>query len=253
MTNRKMPWENPEWIKPDRGELHPHAKLTWEKIDDIRSSKECQRRIAKKYGVCLSTIQQIRLYRTWKPETKPLPPVMRIHFCYYRNERHFSDVMLASLMTAHTNAKLEVILHEDTPGDSSAYIEARTLPYIRFEKTTLTRTELIATIPKGEIFAEPDFLFLKPFAEAFTITPDRQEIKCEGPLQLKKKQFYPITKTDKKFSTGYDYDLSDVYAVYLWSMDSVADLAATCLKSYIPPELLRPTVRLLDGITVSFD
>jgi hypothetical protein len=182
---------------------------------------------------------------------------MNIHFCYYRNERHFSDLHLACIKSAYENAKLNVILHEDTPGDSAAYEEARRLPYLTIKKNILPRHELIKTIPNRDIFAEMDFLFLKPITAPFILDgrTKRNQIECIGGGELISHHlFFPIKKSNTKYLSGYEVDLEDAIAVYLWQnakLKSLADLQGTVLKPWLP-EVPQP-IRILEGIVMHFD
>jgi DNA invertase Pin-like site-specific DNA recombinase len=49
-----------------KGEASPTAKLNWEKVKQIRASKESQRKVAKKYGVSQTVISNIKLEKTWR-------------------------------------------------------------------------------------------------------------------------------------------------------------------------------------------
>ncbi len=49
-----------------RGEGHPGAKLSWEKVAHIRSSNERHRALAARYGVSDVAIYYVRSGRTWK-------------------------------------------------------------------------------------------------------------------------------------------------------------------------------------------
>ena len=233
----------------------PFSKMTWQRVEEIRLSNHKYRTIAKLYNCSLTLIFKIKHNIVWKTQPKIEP--MKIHFCYYRNERNFSDLHLASLKSAHENAKLDVILHEDTPGDSAAYEEARRLPYITFVKNQLQRHELIATIPKGEIFAEMDFIFLKPITDPFSLSGrvKREDIVCiGGGDDMNSYLFYPIKKNNTKYLDGYPVDLTDAIAVYLWQnskLKTLADLQSTVLKPWLPS--VPPPIRLLDGILMHFN
>ena len=48
------------------GERHYSAKLTRQKVREIRESNETQRVLASRYGVCQQTINDIKLGKTWK-------------------------------------------------------------------------------------------------------------------------------------------------------------------------------------------
>lgn len=48
-----------------QGDQHPQAKLTWEIVEDIRSSDERICALAKKYGVSWTTIKNIKLNKIW--------------------------------------------------------------------------------------------------------------------------------------------------------------------------------------------
>lgn len=48
------------------GERHPDAKLTWEKVAEIRQSSETNRMLAFVYGVSPRTIRSIRHCETWR-------------------------------------------------------------------------------------------------------------------------------------------------------------------------------------------
>ena len=49
-----------------RGEHHHKAKLTWARVREIRSTEEPANALAKKFGVCKSTIERVRRGRFWK-------------------------------------------------------------------------------------------------------------------------------------------------------------------------------------------
>lgn len=48
-----------------RGEKHHKAKLTQQQVDRIRKCTTPTRKLAEKYGVCMSTIQRIRKGTAW--------------------------------------------------------------------------------------------------------------------------------------------------------------------------------------------
>lgn len=50
------------------GEHHPRAKLTWEDISHIRNCNAPSRQIARAYEVAHTTINYLKLGKTWKPE-----------------------------------------------------------------------------------------------------------------------------------------------------------------------------------------
>jgi hypothetical protein len=53
-----------------KGEQNNNAKLTWEKVDEIRLSKEPSKIVAVKYGVSYNTINKVRNFRLWKVPKK---------------------------------------------------------------------------------------------------------------------------------------------------------------------------------------
>jgi len=58
--------ERPEGTKPRVGELHGNAKLTEQKVREIKTSSEASGTLAKEYGVKRITIWEIRSGRSWK-------------------------------------------------------------------------------------------------------------------------------------------------------------------------------------------
>jgi hypothetical protein len=48
------------------GQEHPRAKLTWEQVSDIRSSKLDSSYLARQYGVSQPAISNVRLGKTYK-------------------------------------------------------------------------------------------------------------------------------------------------------------------------------------------
>ena len=229
--------------------------MTWHQIEEIRFANDTYRNLAKQYNCSVTLIFNIKHNLVWKPE--PKIEAMNIHFCYYRNERHFNDLHLACIKSAHENGMLHVILHEDTPGDSAAYEEARRLPYLTVKKNTLPRHELIKTIPEGDIFAEMDFLFLKPIRAPFTLDGriKRDQIVCIGGGEtVSHHLFFPIKKNNRKYLEGHSVDIEDAIAVYLWEnpkLKTLADLQATVLKPWLPE--VPPPIRILEGIVMHFN
>ena len=248
----------PNYKPKPKGELSSLSKMTWAQVEEIRYCCEPYRIIAKRFNCSVTLVFNIKHNLVWKPE-KCCPKIehMKINFCYYRNERHFNDLHLASIKSAHENALLDVILHEDTPGDSAAYEEVRRLPYLTIKKNTLPRHELIKTIPEGEIFAEMDFLFLKPITAPFTLDGrvKRDQIICIGGGDtISHHLFYPIKKQNTKYLNGHAVDLEYAIAVYLWQnakLKSLADLQATVLKPWLPE--VPPPIRIMEGIVMHFD
>lgn len=53
-----------------KAEKNINAKLTWEKVEQIRGSKLNNTEAAKFFGVCASTIHKIRRFKSWKVNTK---------------------------------------------------------------------------------------------------------------------------------------------------------------------------------------
>lgn len=59
---------NGRHTKPDstpRGEKHGQSKLSWEKVREIRASKEPSRKLGKKYGVSHANILNIKRNKIW--------------------------------------------------------------------------------------------------------------------------------------------------------------------------------------------
>jgi hypothetical protein len=54
-----------------RAETHHQAKLNWDAVNEIRSSREPDNFFVKKYGVSFPTIKRIRSFKTWKVESWP--------------------------------------------------------------------------------------------------------------------------------------------------------------------------------------
>lgn len=50
-----------------RGEAHPNSKLTWKKVEEIRSLQGQMgfRKVSAKYGVCNDTIKSIWRNQSW--------------------------------------------------------------------------------------------------------------------------------------------------------------------------------------------
>jgi len=59
-NNRRLPWTH--------GELMWNAKLTWEKVAEIRESAESLTSLAKRFGVSKKAVLNVRKRRTWKRE-----------------------------------------------------------------------------------------------------------------------------------------------------------------------------------------
>lgn len=57
---------NKRWTAYVRGEDHPKARLTEEKVREILASSELSRVLAEHYGVHKSTIDAVRYRRTWR-------------------------------------------------------------------------------------------------------------------------------------------------------------------------------------------
>jgi len=62
MQDRKIRGRAPD----HRGERHPGAKLTWEKVEEIRASQKSNKELASKYGVDPAAIHAVRTGRSWK-------------------------------------------------------------------------------------------------------------------------------------------------------------------------------------------
>jgi hypothetical protein len=62
----RMNWKHPERPNLPRGKHHWAAKLDWEKVREIRSSKHSGLSMAHKFGVSAATISSIRLNRIWR-------------------------------------------------------------------------------------------------------------------------------------------------------------------------------------------
>lgn len=79
---RNRPPPKPRTTKPKveppgyaNGERHPHSKLSWENVDDIRrrvAGGETRREVGAIFGVALTTVDQIVQGRCWKPEHRPV-------------------------------------------------------------------------------------------------------------------------------------------------------------------------------------
>ena len=48
------------------GEKHHKAKLSWEKVEMIRSSTKTQKELAKEFGVCQATVWSVLAGESWK-------------------------------------------------------------------------------------------------------------------------------------------------------------------------------------------
>jgi len=63
------------------GENGANAKLTWERVDEIRSLYAAgdisQREIGRRYGISHNTIGRIVTYKTWKPEWDPRKSIIQ--------------------------------------------------------------------------------------------------------------------------------------------------------------------------------
>ncbi|KTS84438.1 hypothetical protein NS115_03650 [Paenibacillus jamilae] len=81
ISPHKMPdavWSD-ESMALRRGENHGMAKLTWDKVDEIRhmhenmgmSNPQIHRIVKQTHDVTLSTIKQVTSYRNWNPEKRP--------------------------------------------------------------------------------------------------------------------------------------------------------------------------------------
>ena len=171
-----------------------------------------------------------------------------LHLFYYRDLKRFkfTDIHLACILSAHTNGKFQkIVLHEDTPGDTSAYIEARKLPYVEFRKTefpthingyrisdqklSLDLIRLQTLIAEGGVVSDLDFIFLKDFSpilehEGFIGTQCKQKKKLSCALMYSKEPQNPffieyleayktwIPEHEKKFWTQVNtipYELSE--------------------------------------------
>lgn len=53
-----------------KGEKNNNAKLSWDKVNQIRESKESSRVVAEQFGVCYNTVLKIRNFRLWKVPRK---------------------------------------------------------------------------------------------------------------------------------------------------------------------------------------
>jgi len=56
-------------IGSERGENHPHSKLTWSKVDEIRSRIKdgiSQRKIAAEFGISKTQVSNISSEKNWK-------------------------------------------------------------------------------------------------------------------------------------------------------------------------------------------
>jgi hypothetical protein len=51
-------------------ESNPQSKLNWKLVDEIRSSRETQKAMAKRLGLSLNTIGMCIRHETWKPENR---------------------------------------------------------------------------------------------------------------------------------------------------------------------------------------
>ena len=63
-------------VKPNRtpGEKNVNARLTWEIVDEIRSSKESYSALARKYGVSVTAISCVARRKTWRDIDRPATP-----------------------------------------------------------------------------------------------------------------------------------------------------------------------------------
>ena len=75
--------ENLEWVTPSEntfhsrrvlrqclGEKHGLARLTWERVDEIRNSAASHLSLAREYGVSGTTIQNVRKGIIWREELR---------------------------------------------------------------------------------------------------------------------------------------------------------------------------------------
>lgn len=175
-----------------------------------------------------------------------------LHLFYFRGATRFqfSDIHLACIKTAHERGGFKkIVLHEDTPGESSFYKEARTLPYVEFRRTefptqinghpvkdqrlSVDYVRLQTLILEGGVAADMDFIFLQSFApllehDAFIGTQCKQKKKLSCAIMYSKepqnpfyiaylgayKEWEPIH--EKKFWTyanNVPYDLSQKYPI----------------------------------------
>ena len=60
----RLKWKNSRELPT--GERHHAAKLTWEIVDEIRSSIEIDTYFVRKYGVSYPTVARVRTFKTWR-------------------------------------------------------------------------------------------------------------------------------------------------------------------------------------------
>lgn len=201
-----------------------------------------------------------------------------IHFFYYRGPKRtpFTDLHYASIVTAKTIGGFEkIIVHEDCPGDSNHYTEARKLAYVEWRKTeydsskdqdsAIQAKRMEILFQEGGTVADLHFLFLRSFQPLLRQCFFSKQKKKIGKIlyaprpnmifendetnALPVKMFYPVSSSNKTFLQGADISLSESYAIYIWGNVHVKDLQKTVVAPYLP--ILSP-IRFTET-TLSFD
>jgi len=201
-----------------------------------------------------------------------------LHLLYYRGPKRtpFTDLHYASIVTAKERGGFEtIIVHEDCPGDSNHYLEARKLPYVEWRKTeydsekdpeiAVDDKRLEILMREGGVVADLNFIFLRPFAPLLRQCFFSKQKKKIGKIlyaprpnmmflndeinALPVKMFYPVSSSNKTFLRGADISLSESYAIYIWGNVHLKDLQKTVIASYLP--VLSP-IRCTNTI-LSFD
>jgi hypothetical protein len=186
-----------------------------------------------------------------------------IHLFYYRGQKRtpFTDLHYASIVTAKEKGGFDkIVVHEDCPGDSNYYTEARKLPYVEWRKTeydssinqdsAIHEKRMQILFQEGGVVADLNFIFLcsfKPLLHQCFFSKQKKKIgkilyaprpnmifQNDEKNALPVKIFYPVSSSNKTFLQGADITLSESYAIYIWGNVHLKDLQKTTISSYLP-------------------
>lgn len=169
---------------------------------------------------------------------------------FYTKSTSFTDIHLTSIRTAHTNGKFEkIIVHEDSPGNSSYYQEIRKLPYVELRrieyptqinncpigpKISMELVRLKTIVEEGGVIGDMDFLYLRSFKpllemDAFISLQGKQKKKLSNLMMYSKHPNHPyfvsylfrymgaITPNVKIMSQKIPYEVSTTMPIRILS------------------------------------
>ena len=186
-----------------------------------------------------------------------------LHLFYYRGPKRtpFTDLHYASIVTAKEIGGFEkIIVHEDCPGDSNHYTEARKLAYVEWRKTeynsskdsesAIQEKRMEIVFQEGGVGADLHFIFLRSFKPLLQQCFFSKQKKKIGKIlyaprpnimflndennALPVKTFYPVSSSNKTFLQGADISLTESYTMYIWGNVHLKDLQKTVIAKYLP-------------------